>query len=196
MATLFSERPPASFLIAQAVGITASTYLLGTNASLSFISVPALMMAPAPLAARQWKKVFDTGKTIGISLSIVSALSTAYVAYHQDTSSLPFKLNLAATILFPSIVPFTIFVIGPINDKLMEKAQSLASSSLEDKGVEAGVTSSETVNALLDKWATRNLARAAITGLGAIFALWAALDKREAVGASGFGFATGGNRIS
>ncbi|KAF2692025.1 hypothetical protein K458DRAFT_354231 [Lentithecium fluviatile CBS 122367] len=177
MATLFSERPPTGFLVAQAVGITASTYLLGTNASLSFISVPALMMAPAPLAARQWKKVFDTGKAIGIALSIASALGTAYVAFHQDPSSLPFKLNLAATLLFPSIIPFTLVFIGPVNAKLAYKAHALASSgSLADKDIEAGVAADETVHALLDVWATRNLARAAITGLGVVFAVWAALD--------------------
>jgi len=83
----------------------------------------------------------------------------------------------------------------PTNDALMEKARSLAGSSLEDESVEVGVTSGETVNALLDRWATLNLARAAITGLGAVCAIWAALDKREAVSASSFGFATGANRL-
>jgi hypothetical protein len=83
---------------------------------------------------------------------------------------------MAATIIFPSIMPFTILLMKPINDKLMEKAQSLMSSSLEDKGVEAGVASGENVHALIDKWA--------------------ALDKREAAGANSFGFTTGANRIS
>ena len=41
------------------------------------------MLAPAPLAARQWKKVYDTAKGFGIPLSIVSALCTAYVAYNR-----------------------------------------------------------------------------------------------------------------
>jgi hypothetical protein len=103
---------------------------------------------------------------------------------------------VAATIIFPSIVPYTLLVMLPTNDALVEKTQSLAGSSLDDKSVEVGVQSGETVNALLDRWATLNLVRAAITGVGAVCAIWAALDKREAVGASSFGFTTGANRIS
>jgi hypothetical protein len=98
---------------------------------------------------------------------------------------------MAATIIFPSIILFTKFIMEPVNDKLMEKAQSL-----QDKSVEAGAASDENVHALLDKWATLNLARAAITGLGSLLAIWAALDKREAAGASSFSFTTGANRIS
>jgi hypothetical protein len=37
--------------------------------------------------------------------------------------------------------------------------------------------------------------RAAITGVGVLCAVWAALDKREVAGAGNFGFASGANRI-
>jgi len=37
--------------------------------------------------------------------------------------------------------------------------------------------------------------RTAITGLGAIFAIWAALDKREAFTAGGLSLGTGANRL-
>lgn len=84
----------------------------------------------------------------------------------------------------------------PTNEKLMDRAESLMGSSLEDASVEVGVKGGETVNALLDRWATLNIMRAAITGLGVVCAVWAALDKREAAGASSFGFTTGANRIS
>jgi hypothetical protein len=74
-----------------------------------------------------------------------------------DTSSTAFKLNLAATILLPCIVPFTFAFIAPVNNKLIEKMNELSSASLEDKAVEAGVAEGETTHALLDKWATLNL---------------------------------------
>jgi len=66
--------------------------------------------------------------------------------------------------------------MGPYNRKLLEKADSLASTSLEDAGAEAGVSKDETVHALLDKWATLNLVRALASGIAAISAAWAALD--------------------
>ncbi|KAH7070710.1 hypothetical protein BKA63DRAFT_83320 [Paraphoma chrysanthemicola] len=191
----FNQRTPTGLLIAQTVGITASAYLLGQNASLSFISVPAVMEAPAPLAAKQWHKVLTIGGSIGIPLAISSALATAYVASQQDPSSTAFKLNLAATILLPSIVPFTFLFIVPVNNKLIDKMNSLASASLEDKAIEANVAEGETTHALLDKWATLNLARAALIAGGAICAALAAVDKREIVGFREVGLASGANRI-
>lgn len=86
----------------------------------------------------------------------------------EDRSSTAFKLNLAASILLPSIVPFTIAFIVPVNNKLIEKMNSLASSSLDDKAVEAGVAEGETTHALIDRWATLNLARAALVAAGSL----------------------------
>ncbi|KAJ4329694.1 hypothetical protein N0V95_010163, partial [Ascochyta clinopodiicola] len=111
------------------------------------------MQAPAPLAAKQWFTLLNIGGFYGKPLAIVSSLATAYVAYHQDRTSLPFKLNLAATLLFPSIIPFTIAFIVPTNNKLEARMHELESTSLEDKAVEAGVAEAETTHALIDKWA-------------------------------------------
>ncbi|KAF1843169.1 uncharacterized protein K460DRAFT_368084 [Cucurbitaria berberidis CBS 394.84] len=128
-------------------------------------------------------------------LAILSAVATAYVAYHQDPSSTPFKLNMAATILLPSIVPFTLVFIAPTNNKLLAKKDQLASASLDDKAIEAGVAQGETVNALLDRWAMLNLARAALVGAGALCAVLAALNKREVVGFNTVRLASGANRM-
>ena len=56
-------------------------------------------------------------------------------AIAEDRSSLPFKLNVAATVLFPSIIPFTIAFIVPTNNKLEARMRQLESTSLEDKAV-------------------------------------------------------------
>ncbi|KAF2652003.1 hypothetical protein K491DRAFT_695991 [Lophiostoma macrostomum CBS 122681] len=168
--SFLSEKPPTSLLVAQAVGITASAYLFGNNACISYGSVPAILMAPAPLAVKQWAKVYDTGHKVGPALAVISALATAYVAYHQDPTSLPFKLNAAATVLVPSIIPFTFAFIVSTNKKLFAKEQSLAATALEDKAAEAGVSREETVHALIDKWATLNLARALLVGAGSVAA--------------------------
>lgn len=50
---------------------------------MSYGFVPSIMLAPAPLAAKQWKNVFDAGKKAGPILAIISALSTGYVAYNR-----------------------------------------------------------------------------------------------------------------
>jgi hypothetical protein len=92
-----------------------------------------------------------------------------------DRRTLSFKLFTAATILVPSIIPFTFAVIVPTNKKLREKQRALATTAVEDKMAEAGVQKEETVHALLDKWATLNLARALLIGAGAVSAVWGTL---------------------
>lgn len=104
----------------------------------------------------------------------------------EDRTSLHFKLNAAAAAIFPCVIPYTILVIAPINNKLFAKEDEYASRSLEDKAVEAGVVKEETVHALIDKWALLNVPRALITGAGAILAIWSALHNTSQ--RSGFAF--------
>ncbi|KAF2274918.1 uncharacterized protein EI97DRAFT_459871 [Westerdykella ornata] len=173
------EQVPVGLKIAQAVGLTASAYLFGQNASISYIGVPALMQAPAPLAVKQWDTVYSIGKKTAPALAVVSSLALGYVTYHLDPRSLHYKLNLAATILIPSIIPYTFAFIVPTNKKLYEKLRSLATTGLEDKAAEVGVAKKETVNALLDKWATLNLIRALLAGAGAVLAAWGTVSHLQ-----------------
>lgn len=84
-------------------------------------------------------------------------------------------------------MPFTVLVIKPINDKLFGKADTLA---LDDKVA----AQDQSVKQLIDQWAKLHLIRTAITGVGAVLAIWAALDKREA-GSGSLAFSTGANRL-
>lgn len=65
--------------------------------------------------------------------------------------------------------------------KLEDKNKSLASASLTDSSVEAGVAKKETVHQLVDRWATVNLGRSALAGLSAVLAAWAAVDRIKMV---------------
>lgn len=73
-------------------GILTSTP--GSNLSLSFISIPAIMQAPAPLAAKQWYTIFTRGGAFGIPSALISALACGYVAtqrnFFPSFSSFPF----------------------------------------------------------------------------------------------------------
>jgi hypothetical protein len=70
------------------VGITASTYLLGGNATIAFVAIPAVMEAPSPLAAKQWGKVYELGKTFGIGCTVIAAACIGYVAYNRTFPSI------------------------------------------------------------------------------------------------------------
>lgn len=185
--------------------------------SLSFISIPAVMQAPAPLAAKQWYTVFTRGGAFGIPSALIGAIASGYVASQrmllslatypnprpnictnqtkEDRGSLAFKLNVAAALLLPCIGPFTIAFIKPVNDKLIEKMNALSSVSLEDKAVEKGVAKEETTHALIDKWAMLNVVRALFLVAGTLCATVAAVDKRENIAFRGVGLATGADRM-
>jgi hypothetical protein len=113
----------------------------------------------------------------------------------EDRESTAFKLNLAASILLPCIVPFTFLFIAPVNDKLTAKMHEMDSASLEDTAIEKGVAEGETTHALIDKWATLNVARAVFIAAGALCAAIAAGDKTESVAFGGIGFQSGANRM-
>lgn len=61
----------------------------------------------------------------------------------------------------------------PLAEKLRAKAAALSLQT----GDEAGVKREESVHYLVDQWATFNLGRSVLTGLTAVLATWAAVEK-------------------
>jgi hypothetical protein len=93
-----------------------------------------------------------------------------------------------------SLIPYSLFLFEPINQKLEAKAQSLASASLDDTSAETGIAKEETTHALVDQWATVNLGRVLIAGISALTAVWAAVDRTDVVPAT-LKFSSGANRM-
>jgi hypothetical protein len=158
--------------------------------------VPAILHAPAPLLAKQWRTAWEKAKATLPAATIACTGIFAFLAYREDRSTSAFKLYLTSALLLPTVIPYTRLLIGPINKKLVEKSDSLASTSITDASAEAGISKEDTVHALVDKWASLNLVRAVISGAAALTAMWATLNPVEVVAASGVTFATGANRIS
>lgn len=77
----------------------------------------------------------------------------------------------------------------------MAKKDKLESASLEDKAVEANVAQGETVHELMDRWATLNMARTLLVGVGAVCTVLAAASKREVVRFGGMAIKSGANRL-
>jgi len=152
------------------------------------------MKSPAPLAARQFVDLYNLGVSTAPPLAALVASTLGYVAYNQDPSSPVFKFNVAAIVLNLAIMPFTLVAIFPTVHKLKAKKAKLAGAALEDKAVEAGVVKEETTNALLGKWARLNLVRAALSGAGALCALWAATEGLESFVAQA-ALKSGANRL-
>ncbi|KAG9653549.1 DUF1772-domain-containing protein, partial [Aureobasidium melanogenum] len=165
-----ATRPTTGIRVAQVVGLTASAYLAGALGGFSVVAGPALLKAPAPLLAKQWQIVYDNGKVMAPPLSVLCSAIFGYLAYR------------AAAIVVPSMIPYTVFLMGGVNSKLQEKASSLADASLTDTAVESGVAQGETVHQLVDKWLTLNLVRSLLPLFGTLAAGWAIADKFDVLG--------------
>lgn len=171
------------------LGLTSTAFLTGKAFAASFSFTPALLEAPAPLLARQWKKQFDSDKYVAPAIALFSSGVFSYIAYRNDAWTKPSILYTTSASLLLALLPYTFFISDPVNRQLESKAQSLALTATED-----GVPQEETTHALVDKWATINLGKVLIAGISALVATWAAVEREEIVPAT-FSFSTGANRF-
>ncbi|KAK5125311.1 hypothetical protein LTR85_000420 [Meristemomyces frigidus] len=190
----YTEELSSGIRIAQVLGLTTTAFFCGKTFSQSFSTTPALLQAPAPLLAKQWKTMFDSDKMLAPAVVAIGTSVFSYLASREPRNTKHFILYTTSASLLALCVPYTYLLSEPINQKLEQKAQDLASTSLTDSAAEAGVAKEETVHQLVDKWATMNLGRTILTGIAALTATWAAVDRLEVV-PSAFKFTLGADRM-
>lgn len=168
---------PAGIRIAQTVGITASAFCSGSILSLSFLAVPAWLLAPAPLLVRQWQRSFDRGKIMNPAIAILSSLSYGFLSYklygglnHPKAE----MYGLAAVMPF-AVVPYTMLVMMSTNQKLFEKHDEMKGMEVGEKATEVGLAEGESTKELVDRWGMMNLGRGMFPLVGAVLGLWTTL---------------------
>ncbi|CEJ59424.1 hypothetical protein PMG11_08049 [Penicillium brasilianum] len=168
---------PLGFRLAQAIGISGAAWLSGNIAALSMNVTPALLRShrednvhPATIA-KQWRNMFENGKTQNPPIAAAVAASFFYLAWSVRSGAPLFKhtaysrsgLFSAAAVLTLGIVPYTIVAMKRTNDTLLEKAKSVSE-----------ISDTET-STLIEKWTTLNAVRgyfplaAAVIGMVASF---------------------------
>ncbi|KAI6803032.1 hypothetical protein KC327_g15774 [Hortaea werneckii] len=153
----YTEELSSGIRAVQVLGLTATAFFCGKTYSQSFSTTPALLQAPAPLLARQWKTMFDSDKALSPAVVALGSGIFTYLASRESISSRHFVLYTTSATLLLTCIPYTFIVGEPINQKLEKKAKELGSTSLTDAAAEAGVAQEETVHQLVDRWATMNL---------------------------------------
>ncbi|KAI6798967.1 hypothetical protein KC332_g14462 [Hortaea werneckii] len=180
----YTEELSSGIRAAQVLGLMATAFFCGKTYSQSFSTTPALLQAPAPLLARQWKTMFDSDKALSPAVVALGSGIFTYLAAREPMSSRHFVLYTTSATLLLTCIPYTFIVGEPINQKLEKKAKDLSSASLTDAAAEVGIAQEETVHQLVDRWATMNLGRTLLTGIAALTATWAAVDRLEVVPAA------------
>lgn len=120
-----------SLATVQVLNLIQTTFLLGFNLSLSFISIPTILLSPSPiLAIRQWNLQFEKGRKTATPICVTSLLVSLILAYATAPAagangySTTFVLYAMSSFLSFLIFPFTIYMINPINEILAEKCKT------------------------------------------------------------------------
>ncbi|KAF9887102.1 hypothetical protein FE257_010596 [Aspergillus nanangensis] len=170
---------PISFRIAQTIGLSGSAWLSGNIVTYSMATVPAILHTvhhdglPLSLAVKTWRNAYELGKAQNPKIAAVTAASFLYCAWavRAGTSLAPLTprnsplLYGVAAVLTVGIVPWTLGVMMPTNNRLLAKADS--------KG-ELSQQSCAEVEPLLQKWIKLNVVRGLLPFLGAISGVIAA----------------------
>ncbi|ORY90471.1 hypothetical protein BCR43DRAFT_499360 [Syncephalastrum racemosum] len=94
-------------------GILANGIFAGMGLAISLSSVPVLRVVPDPVPA--WATTYKTGASIAIPAIFLSSAAHFYLYYRtKDTRS------LVAGLLSAVSGPYTLIVMKPTNDKLLE----------------------------------------------------------------------------
>jgi hypothetical protein len=137
---------PLPLRLAQTLGITSSLLLGGLSAGMSFFTIPRLLESPTPLMLRQWRKMYIGGKHVAIPCAFLS--SDFFLAFSSFSSTNPFAGGawnsvrwsyVLSGVLSAGIIPFTLVVLMPTNNKLERKEEETRALEKTDKVIEIGI---------------------------------------------------------
>ena len=107
-----------------------------------------------------------------------------------STSSI---LYWTSTALLMAIIPYSYSILEPTTQKLEAKARSIGGRTLDgNASAETNLKREETMHYLVDRWATINLGRTVLSGVAAIVATWAAVER---LNVAKFRVTTGAHRM-
>lgn len=142
---------------------------------MSYGSIPSILLAPHPLAVRQWRKLYSQGKAAAPPLAALSAMSFSFLAYKlsKTLNQTKGELYALAALSTISIVPYTLIVMRATNDKLTNKANDSETWSIKDEEDGLGLEKGKSAKELLDWWGLLNFARGMFPLIGAGLGAWA-----------------------
>lgn len=175
---------PPSIRAAQATTVLLPTFTCGVNFAASFFLVPRLLESPTPLMVRQWLRFYNTASIFYPAMLQPAAAVLFFLSWHfrgmttfggGGSIFTRSRLYLCAGLLCLGPGPYTWFVIGPTNKKIMRKIEETKDMSLTEEVVETERQREDNAKWLVDHWGMLNLPRGIMMGLAGILGLVAAV---------------------
>ncbi len=129
----------------------------GAAVYISMAQHPATMKAGIPFATKFFPPMYDLASRLQIALAVGGTLA-GVIQWYQLRDPL---WAIGAALLF-FVIPFTIVVLKPINDQLLDSDAQRSDSQTEE---------------LLTQWAPRHWVRTIVSGLSFVVYLWASVSS-------------------
>lgn len=136
----------------QMIAASAAMLFAGAALYINVVEHPARMALETRSAARQWAPSYKRATLMQAPLALVSLLS-GVMAWLLGAS----LWWLAAALLIGSVVPYTLIVVMPVNQKILEPDRDLSSAETRE---------------LLQKWARLHGVRTALSLVASAINVW------------------------
>lgn len=196
--TLGVLKKPLSAKLAETLAVTASAFVGGQTATVSFLLIPSILKTrSASLLAQQWRAFFNRGLIIGPGLMIPSSAIFFWLASREPSwRTLSTKLFTSAGVLLASSIPYTTILVNPTNAVLKRrsdeasqgdveagdvqeqyKSDTMASFVQKQYGKSASSPQFKSTHQLVDDWAWLNLGRGVMGIAAGLCGMWAVVSE-------------------
>ncbi|WAO95325.1 Hypothetical protein NCS54_01293900 [Fusarium falciforme] len=145
--------------------------LLAATHSSGRYSVDSLVSSQ--LRTHRWFRVWDFGRKYGPFVVTGSGMGFLGAALLDGMNSPTFGLNIAASLSMGLVVVYTVLIVFPVNDKLLDAHSKLMSHKRSDDDSQT----TEEIRILAAAWKTADLKRTLLSTLAALAGLIAACKQ-------------------
>ncbi|KAF4472902.1 hypothetical protein FALBO_204 [Fusarium albosuccineum] len=157
--------------VLQLTSVLAATHSSGYGLCSDRVAVHnALLLSDRDTITRQWFRAWDFGRKYGPVVVTGSGLGFLGAALLDGLNSPNFGLNIAASISMGLVVVYTVFIVFPVNDKLLAAHSKLID---QKKSHDLPQTTDEILN-LAASWQSADLKRTLLSTFAALAGLVAA----------------------
>ncbi|RSL45338.1 hypothetical protein CEP54_014306 [Fusarium duplospermum] len=129
-----------------------------------------LLLSDRDTTTRQWFRAWDFGRKYGPFVVTGSGIGFLGAAFLDGINNPTFGFNVAASLSMGLVVVYTVFIVFPVNDKLLEAHSKLMKQKKSDDDSQT----TEEIRSLAAAWKTADLKRTLLSTFAALAGLIAA----------------------